>query len=88
MVFLIGFSFFVRVIYICLMVLVERCCFGFVDFVVMMGFFVLFESRVWLILKSVVIGCLVNVYFENDYIFGFLCCILNIYFGIVGLEGV
>jgi hypothetical protein len=70
------------------MVLAERRCFGLVDSVVMMGLPAPSESRVWLTLKSVVIGRLVNVYSENDYILGFLCRTSNIHFGIAGLEGV
>lgn len=85
---LIGFSLSARVIYTCLMVLAERRCFGLIDSVVMMGLPAPSESRVWLALKSVVAGRLINVYSENDYILGFLCRTSNIHFGIAGLEEV
>lgn len=85
---LIGYSLAARVIYTCLMVLAERRCFGVVDSVVMMGAPAPSESRVWLTLKSVVSGRLVNVFSENDYILGFLCRTSNIHFGIAGLEEV
>lgn len=85
---LIGFSLGARVIYTCLMVLAERRCFGVVDSVVMMGLPAPSESRVWLTLKSVVAGRLINVFSENDHILGFLCRTSNIQFGIAGLEEV
>jgi hypothetical protein len=85
---LVGFSLAARAIYTCLMVLAERRCFGLVDSVVMMGLPAPSESRVWLTLKSVIAGRLINVYSENDYILGFLCRTSNIQFGIAGLEEV
>lgn len=83
---LIGYSLGARAIYACLMVLAERRQFGVVDSVVMIGTPAPSESRVWLTLKSVVSGRLVNVYSENDYILGFLYRTCNIQFGIAGLQ--
>lgn len=83
---LIGYSLAARAIYACLMVLAERRQFGVVDSVVMMGTPAPSESRVWLTLKSVVCGRLVNVYSEHDYILGFLYRTSNIQFGVAGLQ--
>ncbi|KOS23234.1 Transmembrane and coiled-coil domain-containing protein 4 [Escovopsis weberi] len=83
---LVGFSLGARAIYTCLMVLAERRQFGLVDSVVMIGTPAPAESRVWLTLKSVVCGRLVNVYSENDYILGFLYRTSNIHFGVAGLQ--
>ncbi|KAH7321131.1 hypothetical protein B0I35DRAFT_501248 [Stachybotrys elegans] len=83
---LIGYSLAARAIYTCLMVLAERRQFGVIDSVVMMGTPAPSESRVWLTLKSVVAGRLVNVYSEHDYILGFLFRTSNIQFGIAGLQ--
>ncbi|KAK2600162.1 hypothetical protein QQS21_005107 [Conoideocrella luteorostrata] len=83
---LIGYSLAARAIYACLMVLAERRQFGLVDSVVLIGTPAPSESRVWLTLKSVVSGRLVNVYSEQDYILGFLYRTSNIQFGIAGLQ--
>lgn len=68
------------------MVLAERRHFGLIDSVVMMGTPAPSESRVWLTLKSVVTGRLVNVYSEHDFILGFLYRTSNFDYGIAGLQ--
>jgi hypothetical protein len=83
---LIGFSLAARAIYICLMILAERRQFGLIDSVVLMGTPAPSESRVWLTMKSVVSGRLVNVYSESDYLLGFLYRTSNIHFGLAGLQ--
>ncbi|OLN92263.1 putative membrane protein C6F6.13c 1 [Colletotrichum chlorophyti] len=83
---LIGYSLAARAIYTCLMVLAERRQFGLIESVVMIGTPAPSESRVWLALKSVVSGRLVNVYSENDYILGFLYRTSNLQFGVAGLQ--
>ncbi|POR38124.1 Putative membrane protein C6F6.13c [Tolypocladium paradoxum] len=83
---LIGYSLAARAIYTCLMVLAERRQFGLIDSVVMIGTPAPSESRVWLTLKSVVSGRLVNVYSEQDFILGFLYRTANIHFGVAGLQ--
>ena len=83
---LIGYSLAARAIYACLMVLAERRQFGIVESVVMMGTPAPSESRVWLTLKSVVSGRLINVYSESDYLLGFLYRTSNIHFGVAGLQ--
>jgi len=85
---LIGYSLGARTIYACLMVLAERRQFGLVDSVVMIGAPVPSESRVWLALKSVVAGRLVNVYSQNDYILGFLYRTSSLQFGVAGLHAI
>ncbi|KAJ6441985.1 Protein SOK1 [Purpureocillium lavendulum] len=83
---LIGYSLAARAIYTCLMVLAERRQFGLIDSVVLMGAPAPAESRVWLTLKSVVSGRLINVYSENDYMLGFLYRTSNVHFGVAGLQ--
>lgn len=83
---LVGYGLAARAIYACLMVLAERRHFGLVESVVMMGAPVPSESRVWLTLKSVVSGRLVNVYSEHDYLLGFLYRFSNTQFGVAGLQ--
>ncbi|KAM0486124.1 hypothetical protein ACHAPX_000826 [Trichoderma viride] len=83
---LIGYGLGARAIYTCLMVLAERRQFGVIDSVVMMGCPAPSESRVWLTLKSVVCGRLINVYSEHDYMLGFLYRTANIQFGVAGLQ--
>lgn len=83
---LVGYSLGARAIYTCLMVLAERRQFGLVESVVLMGTPAPSESRVWLTLKSVVSGRLINVYSEHDYLLGFLYRTSNIHFGVAGLQ--
>ncbi|KAL7912736.1 hypothetical protein GGI35DRAFT_260975 [Trichoderma velutinum] len=83
---LVGYSLGARAIYACLMVLAERRQFEIVDSVILMGTPAPSESRVWLTLKSVVCGRLINVYSEHDYILGFLYRTSNIQFGVAGLQ--
>lgn len=85
---LFGYSLGARVIYSCLMILAERRQFGTVESVVLMGTPAPAESRVWLTMKSVVSGRLVNVYSEQDYLLGFLYRTSNIHYGIAGLQDV
>ncbi|KAL4723328.1 hypothetical protein ACLX1H_009818 [Fusarium chlamydosporum] len=83
---LIGYSLAARAIYVCLMILAERRQFGLIDSVVLVGTPAPSESRVWLTMKSVVSGRLVNVYSESDYLLGFLYRTSNIHFGLAGLQ--
>lgn len=83
---LIGYSLAARVIYTCLMALAERRQFGLIDSVVMIGAPAPSETRVWLTLRSVVAGRLVNVYSENDYMLGFMMRTSNTQFGVSGLQ--
>ncbi|KAI5466876.1 hypothetical protein BGZ63DRAFT_344656 [Mariannaea sp. PMI_226] len=83
---LLGFGLGARAIYICLMALAERRQFGLVESVLLMGTPAPSESRVWLTLKSVVSGRLINVYSENDYLLGFLYRTSNIQSGVAGLQ--
>ncbi|MBE3045463.1 DUF726 domain-containing protein [Candidatus Bathyarchaeota archaeon] len=85
---LVGYSLAGRVIYTCLMALAERRQFGLIDSVVMIGTPAPSETRVWLTLRSVVAGRLVNVYSDNDYMLGFMMRTSNTQFGIAGLQPV
>lgn len=83
---LVGYSLASRVIYTCLMALAERRQFGSIDSVVMIGTPAPSEARVWLTLRSVVAGRLVNVYSQNDHMMGFMMRTSNTQFGIAGLK--
>ncbi|KAJ6783567.1 hypothetical protein PWT90_09829 [Aphanocladium album] len=83
---LVGYSLAARAIYACLMVLAERRQFGLVDSVVMMGAPAPSDSKVWVTMKSVVSGRLINAYTEEDYLLGFLYRTSNTQFGIAGLQ--
>ncbi|KAI6260451.1 hypothetical protein MCOR27_002706 [Pyricularia oryzae] len=83
---LVGYSLGARVIYNCLMTLVERRMLGIVENVVIMGAPVSSDSRVWSVLRSAVSGRLINVYSENDYMLAFLVRHGCVQFGIAGLQ--
>lgn len=83
---LVGYSLAARAIYACLMILAERRQFGLIDSVVLMGTPAPSDSKVWVTLKSVVSGRLINAYTEEDYILGFLYRTSNTQFGIAGLQ--
>ncbi|TLD28392.1 hypothetical protein PspLS_03128 [Pyricularia sp. CBS 133598] len=83
---LVGYSLGARVIFNCLMILVERRMLGIVENVVIMGAPVSSDSRVWSVLRSAVSGRLINVYSENDYMLGFLARHGCVQFGIAGLQ--
>ncbi|ATY62202.1 DUF726 domain [Cordyceps militaris] len=83
---LVGYSLAARAIYMCLMVLAERRQFGLVDSVVMMGTPAPSDSKVWMAMKSVVSGRLINAYTEQDYLLGFLYRTSNTHSGIAGLQ--
>ncbi|KAI0837319.1 DUF726-domain-containing protein [Hypoxylon sp. FL0890] len=85
---LIGYSLGARVIYACLMALSEKRIFGLVENVVIMGAPCPTEARVWVAMKSVVAGRLVNVYSKNDYLLGFLHRSSCWQYGVAGLQKV
>lgn len=85
---LVGYSLAARAIYACLMVLAERRQFGLVDSVIMMGTPAPSDSKVWITLKSVVSGRLINAYTEQDYLLGFLYRTSNTHSGIAGLQAI
>ena len=85
---LVGYSLGARAIYTCLMILSERRMFNMVDSVVMIGTPAPSESKVWLTLKSVVSGRLVNVYSETDYLLAFMHRTSNVQFGLAGVQAV
>lgn len=85
---LIGYSLGARVIYRCLLRLVERGGFGLVESVVLMGAPVPRETGAWRRMRAVVAGRVVNVYSGNDYVLGFLYRTGSVQFGVAGLEGV
>jgi hypothetical protein len=83
---LIGYSVGARLIYSCLMSLVERRGFGLVENVILMGAPCPSDEAPWRAMRSVVAGRLINVYSENDYILGFLYRTFNIQYGVAGLQ--
>lgn len=85
---LVGYSLGARVIYSCLKALAERKAFGLIDSVVVMGAPMPSDAEDWKMIRSVVMGRLVNVYSEKDYILGFLYRTSSIQFGVAGLQAV
>lgn len=85
---LVGYSLGGRVIYSCLRALAERKAFGLIDSVVVMGAPMPSDAADWMMMRSVVMGRLVNVYSEKDYILGFLYRTSSIQFGVAGLQAV
>ncbi|KAK4197567.1 hypothetical protein QBC40DRAFT_180614 [Triangularia verruculosa] len=83
---LVGYSLGARAIYTCLAILAERRAFGLVENVVVMGCPAPSETAIWVAMRSVVTGRMVNVYSENDYILGFLCRQCSVEYGVAGLE--
>ncbi|KAK4172430.1 hypothetical protein QBC36DRAFT_337913 [Triangularia setosa] len=83
---LVGYSLGARAIYTCLAILAERRAFGLVENVVVMGLPAPSETAIWVAMRSVVTGRMVNVYSENDYILGFLCRQCSVEYGVAGLE--
>ncbi|TQS35213.1 hypothetical protein Golomagni_04374 [Golovinomyces magnicellulatus] len=85
---LIGYSLGARLIYSCLMSLAERRAFGFIEGVVLMGAPIPSNAAVWLSLRSVVSGRLVNVFSTNDYILAFLYRTYSVQYGVAGLQSI
>lgn len=83
---LVGYSLGARAIYTCMAILAERRAFGLVENVVVMGLPAPSETAIWVAMRSVVTGRMVNVYSENDYILGFLCRQCSVEYGVAGLE--
>ncbi|KAI2632031.1 DUF726-domain-containing protein [Hypoxylon sp. NC1633] len=83
---LIGYGLGARVIYSCLMALVEKKGFGLVENAVLIGAPCPTEVRCWAAMKSVVSGRLVNVFSRTDYILGFLYRNGNWLNGVAGLQ--
>ena len=85
---LIGFGLAARVIYTCLMNLAERRVFTLVDSAILIGGPIPSEGNVWVSMKSVTAGRLVNVYSENDTLLGFMYRTGSHQFGVAGLQPV
>ena len=85
---LIGFGLAARVVYTCLMSLAERRAFTLVDSAVLIGGPVSSEGNVWVSMKSVTAGRLVNIYSENDSLLGFMYRTGSHQFGVAGLQPV
>lgn len=83
---LIGHGLAARAIYTCLMSLAERRAFGIIDSVVLFGAPAPSDNHVWLTLKSVVAGRLVNVYSDKDYMLAFMMRLSNTEFSVSGLQ--
>ncbi len=83
---LVGYSLGARMIYSCLKALAERKAFGLIDSVVLMGAPMPSDVKDWKMIRSVVMGRLVNMYSEKDYILGFLYRTSSIQFGVAGLQ--
>lgn len=85
---LVGYSLGARAIYTCLMALAERRQFGLVENVILLGAPTPADPRLWLGMKSVVHGRLINIFSENDWLLGFLYRTANLEYGVAGLQQV
>lgn len=85
---LVGYSLGARAIYTCLMALAERRQFGLVENVVLLGAPTPADPRLWLSMKTVVHGRLINIFSENDWLLGFLYRTANLEYGVAGLQQV
>ena len=85
---LVGYSLGARLIYSCMMSLAERKAFGLIDSVVLMGAPVPSNTESWALMRGVVSGRLVNVYFADDWVLGFVYRTSAIQLGIAGLQEV
>ena len=85
---LIGYSLGARVIWSCLTSLAERKAFGLVESAVLIGSPIPSDVRTWRVMRTAVMGRLVNVYSENDYILAFLYRTSSIQYGVAGLMPV
>ncbi|KAL8381068.1 hypothetical protein RB595_005385 [Gaeumannomyces hyphopodioides] len=83
---LIGYSLGARAIYTCLSILSERRILGLVENVVMMGAPAPADPVSWSNLRGAVVGRVVNVYSEADYMLAFLHRHSCTQFGIAGLQ--
>ncbi|KAI9712777.1 MAG: hypothetical protein M1820_001399 [Bogoriella megaspora] len=83
---LVGYSLGARVIYTCLMALAERKAFGLLESVILIGAPAPATSLDWRKMRSVVAGRVVNVYYPDDYILGFLYRGSSIQLGVAGLQ--
>ena len=83
---LIGYSVGARVIWSCLMILVERKAFGFVESAVFIGSPIPSDITTWRSMRTVVSGRLVNVYSKNDYLLAFLHRVSSLEYQVAGLR--
>ncbi|KAK9776512.1 hypothetical protein SCAR479_06835 [Seiridium cardinale] len=83
---LVGFGAGARAIWVALMALSEKRCFGFVENAVLIGSPSPSNTQSWAAARSVVSGRLVNVFSKNDIIMGFGMRLCNHSEGIAGLE--
>jgi hypothetical protein len=85
---LIGYSLGARLIYSCLLELVDRKAFGLVENVVLMGSPAPSDSVPWMRIRSVVSGRVVNCYSREDFILGFLYRASSAVFEVAGLQAI
>lgn len=85
---LIGYSLGARLIYSCLKSLAKRRAFGLVENVILMGSPIPSKATVWLFMRSVVSGRLINVYSTHDFILAFLYRTWGIEYGVAGIQKV
>lgn len=83
---LIGYGLGARAIYACLMSLAEKKSYASIENAIIIGAPCPAEVRVWAAMKSVVLGRLVNVFSQTDYILGFLYRSGSWQYGVAGLQ--
>ncbi|PHH50194.1 putative membrane protein C6F6.13c [Ceratocystis fimbriata CBS 114723] len=85
---LVGYGLGARSIYTCLMTLAERRQFGLIESVLMMGCPAPSCSLVWVTMKSVVNGRLINAYSSSDCMMPFMYRLSDPKFGLAGIEAI
>lgn len=83
---LVGYSLGAKVIFTCLQRLAERKAFGLIESAVLIGTPAPSTSADWRLVRSVVVGRVVNVYSTEDYILGFLYRSAGLQYGVAGLQ--
>ncbi|KPI40310.1 uncharacterized protein AB675_7525 [Cyphellophora attinorum] len=85
---LVGFSLGARVVAACLQELAEQKAFGVIENAVLIGSPVPSDVSIWRVLRTVVVGRLVNVYASKDFLLGFLYRARNATVNISGLRSI
>ncbi|KAL5594346.1 uncharacterized protein BROUX77_007693 [Berkeleyomyces rouxiae] len=85
---LVGYGLGARSIYTCLMALAERRQFGLIDSALLVGCPAPSSSYLWVAMKSVVSGRLINAYSSSDCLLPFLYRLSDTKFGLAGIEAI
>ncbi|KKA28756.1 hypothetical protein TD95_004792 [Thielaviopsis punctulata] len=85
---LVGYGLGARSIYTCLLALAERRQFGLIESVLMMGCPAPSSPHVWMAMKSVVNGRLINAHSSTDYMMPYMYRLADVKYGLAGIEAI